>query len=48
MVTAVTLLGWEDRMICETRTEGCHLKSHDICGITPGIYFTAGRSGRAV
>ena len=24
-------------MVCETRTEGRHLKSHSVCGITRGI-----------
>jgi len=24
-------------MVCETRAEGCHLKSHDLCGNTRGI-----------
>jgi len=33
-------------MINEIRAEGCHLKSDDIFGITRGIYFTAGPSGR--
>ena len=24
----------EDHMVWETRAEGCHLKSHGVCGIT--------------
>ena len=26
IVTVITCLRWEDRTVCETRTEGCHLK----------------------
>jgi len=26
-------------MVCDTRAEGCHLKSCGLCGLTPAIHI---------
>ena len=40
VVVPVTWLKWEERRVCETRTEGCHSKWRGLCGCNPAITAT--------